>query len=280
MVPNMEKKISEAIEREVERNPEMNKTILEAIHDPKLNDAQRVAGIAQNMFALNQGFFELLYDHMVIEEMMSGGFEDIEGNERRIVIMDNQEEDAKVVQGELHLSLAFWEGVDLRALALKDIIGRYLMGMHVNTDKKIAGKHTKAIDLRVKAEFTALSDRLNKRFYQFTEEELQALALTVSEIGIKFILPICPTFCTDAHIARMYPMALESIINSMDDPSDKPLIRAFNTALPNCLFLDERAADIRRIFTGSLALARENEAYSQSLELDYMARCMELVRFK
>ncbi|WNT47155.1 hypothetical protein SPLA10_PHROGS00094 [Salmonella phage SPLA10] len=279
MAPNMEKKIAEAIEREVERDPSMQLSIVGAIHDPNINDAQRVARIAQNMYALNQGFFELLYDHLIIEEMMAGVFIDMEGKERQIVIMDNQEEDAKVVQGELHLSMKFWNSVDIRGTELKNIIGRYLMGLHVHTDKKLANKHSTAIDLRIKGEFSAFSDMLNAQFYEFTEEQLQALALTMSEISIKFILPNWPQFCTDEEIAKMFPMAFKSIIDSMDDPSEKPLIRAFNTAVPNCLFLDERASDVRRIFTGSLALARENEAYRETLDLDYMARCMELVRF-
>ncbi|EBW9734598.1 hypothetical protein DQR70_06340 [Salmonella enterica subsp. enterica serovar Oslo] len=279
MVPNMEKKVTEAIERELERDPSMQLSIVGAIHDPNINDAQRVARIAQNMYALNQGFFELLYDHLIIEEMMAGPFIDMEGKKRQIVIVDDQEEDAKVVHDELRLSTKFWDSVDIRGTQLKNIIGRYLMGLHVHTDKKLANKHITAIDLRIKAEFSAFSDMLNAQFYEFTEEQLQALALTMSEIGIKFILPNWPQFCTEEEIAKMYPMAFKSIVDSMDDPSEKPLIRAFNTAVPNCLFLDERAADIRRIFTGSLALARENEAYRETLDLDYMSRCMELVRF-
>lgn len=274
---NIEEKVAEAIGRELEKSPELKRTLLETIHDPNINDAQKVAHIAQNMFALGAGFFVFAYDHLILEQMAEGPFKDIEGNDREIVIVTDDKTPARIENGVLYLSDKLWEEMTLRNDEVKNIIGRYFLGLQVTG--KLSQKFTKAIDLRISTEFTAVSDRLNKEFYAFTEEKIRAMALTIVEVSTKFLLPLCPNFCTDAQYQEMYQVAYESIVESMDDPSETPFIRAYNTAAPNALFLDNRSADILRIFRGLQHTVKESPELQETFPLDYMAHCMSLVRF-
>lgn len=271
----LEAKVQEAIGREIKDHPELNKSLLETIHDPAKNDAQKVAAIAQNLYALAGGFFTLCYDHLVLEIMVENGFTDTQGIERKVSITDAVEK-PEVQDGVLLIPTAVWEGMTLQGQEVKDLVGRYCLGLQVGS--KLAQKHTKAIDLRVRAEMTACSDSLNKRFYSMSEEELRALALTISELSYKFISPLCENLCTDEQYAQMYDAAYDAIVQSMDDPSELPLIRAFNEAAPNALFLDDRAGRILAIFRGLAETVRANPELKESFPLDYMAYCMSLVR--
>lgn len=274
----MEQQVGDAIARELDKHPEINKTLLSSIHDSE-NDALVVARIAQNMYPLNMGFFTLLYDHLVIEELASGPFVDSEGKTREIII-DSETDVPAVVEGNnLILSQAFWEDKDLQATELKNILGRWFLGLHVKVDGKLSAKHQKAIAVRLSLEVTAFSDLMNKSFFSYSEEKLRALALTIVDLGYNFISPLCPNYCTSEEYNKMYQFACDGIFESMNEPSDKPLIRAFNTALPNAMFLDDRSANIRRIFTGIHAQAADNPALQETVPLDYMTQCMTLVRF-
>lgn len=274
----LEQQVEQAIGRELEKHPELNQTLLTGIHSSE-NDALVVARIAQNMYPLNMGFFDLMYDHLVIEEMVAGPFVDTDGKTREIFLSADATEPATIDGNNLILSNDFWESKDIQAHALKDILGRWFLGLHVKVDGKLSQKHQKAIRTRLSLEVTAFSDLMNKSFYGYTEEKLRALALTIVELGYNFITPLCPNYCTSEEYSRMFNFACDAIFETMDIPSDKPLIRAFNTALPNALFLDDRAANIRRIFSGIAAQAEQNPALKEALPLDYMAQCMVLVRF-
>lgn len=274
----MEEQLNAAIGRELDKHPEINKPLLSIIHESE-NDALKLARIAQNMFPLNSGFFELVYDHLVIEEMASGPFIDTEGKEREILIDSTSDVSARVEGNNLILSSAFWGGKDLRGMELKNVIGRWLLGLHVKVDTKLAPKHLKAINARVSHELTAYSDLMNSAFYQYSEEKLRALALTIVDLAYGFIVPICPNYCTDEQAAEMYNFSCDAIFESMDSPSEKPLIRAFNNAAPNALFLDDRTGQLRRLFIGIRAQAGEDKKLQETFPLDYMAQCMSLVRF-
>lgn len=275
-VEQMQQKVNEAIERELDNHPEVNRTLLESIHDPKINDAEKVARIAQNMFALAPSFFVYTYDHLILEQMVEQPFVDMDGNTRAIKIVQS-EKDFEVVNGELLISESKWASMSLMNDEVKQIIGRWLLGLQVGG--KLAQKHSKAINLRVTAEFTAVSDRLNKEFYTYDEEYIRALALTISELSLKFILPLAPDFCTEEQYGQMFEVAYQSIVKSMDDPSEKPLMRAFNESAPNALFLDDRAANLLRIYRSQWHLIQNQENLKETFPLDYMSQCMALVRF-
>jgi hypothetical protein len=272
----IQEKVNEAIERELDNHPEVNRTILTAIHSPDNNDAMKVAQIAQNMFALGAGFFHHAYDHLILEQMVEEPFLDIEGN-RRAIRVEPSEVGFEVKNGELIISEEVWGSMTLMNEEVKQMVGRYFLGLQVSN--KLSQKHAKAINLRLRAEMTAVSDRLNQGFYEYDEEQLRAMALTVSELALKFILPLAPQFCTEEEYAQMFDVAYEAIVSSMDEPSDYPFIRAFNEAAPNALFLDDRAANILRIFRAQQAIIQEKEELRETFPLDYMASCMSLVRF-
>lgn len=273
---NLEKKIQEAVGREIENHPELNRTLLETIHDPAINDAQKVARIAQNMFALGGHFFTLVYDHLILEQMVESPFLDIEGVERAITIVES-DKDFEVVDGVLHISEKKWASMSLMNDDVKMMLGRYFLGLQVNG--KLSQKHSKAIQLRITTEFTAFSDRLNREFYEYEEDYLRALALTISELSLKFILPLAPNFCTEEQYAKMFDFAYNAIVKSMDDPSEKPFMRAFNESAPNALFLDDRSANLLRIFRSHLHMVKDAEELRETFPLDYMSQCMALVRF-
>lgn len=274
----LEEQLSQSLAKEIEKHPEMNKTILDNITEAK-NDAVRIARIAQNLYPLNMGFFTLLYDHLIFEELASGPFVDTEGKTREIFIDENATEAARVEGNDLYLSEAFWAGQDLQAAELKDILGRWFLGLHVKTDAKLSKKHSKAIFTRLSVELTAFSNLVNNAFYEFSDDKLKALALTIVDLAYDNIIRLCPNYCTEEQYALMYEFACKAIFDTMDTPSERPLIRAFNSAAPNALFLDHRAADLRRVFTGIQAQAADNKALQETLPLDYMAHCMELVEF-
>lgn len=272
----LEGKVQEAIGRELENHPELKKSLLETIHDPAKNDAQKVAAIAQNVYALAGGFFTLCYDHLILELMIESGFTDTQGVERKIEISTSAEKPA-VVDGVLAIPTSVWESMTLQGEEVKDLLGRYCLGLQVSN--KLAQKHAQAVNLRLRAEMTAYSDAMNKRFYSMSEEELRALALTISELSYKFINPLCENLCTEEQYAQMYDMAYETIVQSMDEPNDLPLIRAFNEAAPNALFLDDRAGRILSIFRGLAETVRQNPQLKETFPLDFMSYTMTLVRF-
>lgn len=273
---NIQEKVNNAIERELENHPEVNRTLLASIHNPDLNDAQKVAAIAQNMFALGAGFFVYAYDHLILEQMVEEPFLDIEGNRRAIKVLPGSV-DFDVKDGELIISEKKWGEMSLVNDDVKQMVGRYFLGLQVKT--KLSQKHLKSIDLRLRTEMTAFSDRLNEEFYGYDEEQLRALALTISELALKFIMPLAPNFCTEEEYGQMYQFAYDSIVMSMDEPSEKPLIRAFNEAAPNSLFLDDRSANLLRIFRAQQAMVAQKEELRETFPLDYMGQCMSLVRF-
>ncbi len=273
---NLEAKVQEAIGREIKDHPELNKTLLETIHDPAKNDAQKVAAIAQNLYALAGGFFNLCYDHLVLEMMVESGFTDMDGVERSIQVVDAVTTPS-VANGVLLIPYSIWENMTLQGQEVKDLVGRYCLGLQVGG--KLAQKHAKAIDLRVRTEMTNYSDALNKRFYSMSEEELRALALAISELSYKFISPLCPNLCTDEQYAQMYDAAYDAIVRSMDEPHELPMIRAFNEAAPIALFLDDRAGRMLAIFRGLAETVRQNQELKETFPLDYMAYVMALVRF-
>lgn len=273
---NIQQKIQDAIGRELENNPEINRTLLETIHDPAINDAQKVARIAQNMFALGASFFTFAYDHLILEQMVEAPFIDIEGKERSIKIAPSEKE-FEVVDGVLIISEKKWGEMSLTNDDVKQMIGRWFLGLQVNG--KLSQKYSKAVNLRLNAEFTAFSDRLNREFYEYDEDYLRALALTISELSLKFILPLAPNFCNEEQWGQMYEFAYDAIVKSMDEPSEHPFMRAFNEASPNALFLDDRSANLLRIFRGQWHIVQNSPELRETFPLDYMSQCMALVRF-
>lgn len=274
----LESKINDAIERELEKHPEMNMTVLESIHHVEGNDAVRVARIAQNLYPLLGGFFDLIYDRIILEEMAGCGWVDIEGNKRFVSFSDEQEEEAKIVDGVLVFNTDFWEKEDIHSNQVKNYIARYCLGLHVKRDK-LAKRHDAPIRARLIAEFTAYSQMMNKTFYSLEDTSLRAIAMTIVDLVTRYILIFTPNFCNDADIVKMNAMAYEVIVESMDTPSETPLIRAFNQAAASSLFLDERAAKMAQLFIATREVLKGDTDIATTLPLAYMARCATLAKF-